>query len=96
MKGGSKVAKGASSVLRGVPRAGTAMTLTSEAIDCGTGTDTAGEAAVDAGASLGGAAAGAAVGSAICPGVGTVVGGAVGSMAGDFLATEAENFLTGE
>ncbi|MHA6802796.1 hypothetical protein [Salinifilum ghardaiensis] len=100
VEGGSKVAKGTRSVLRGLPYAGTAMTLTSEAIDYGTGTDTAGEAAMDAGASLGGAAvggaAGAAVGSAICPGLGTVIGGAAGSMLGDFLATTGEDALTGE
>lgn len=100
VKGGSKLADGARSVLRGVPYAGTAMTVGSEVTDYLTGTDTAGEAAMDAGASLSGAAvggaAGAAVGSAICPGIGTVVGGAVGSMAGDFLATEAEGLLTGE
>ncbi|MGJ7909170.1 hypothetical protein ACOQFL_22140 [Actinopolyspora sp. H202] len=100
VKSGSRIAKGTGSVLRGVPYVGTALTLGSEGIDVATGTDTAGEAAMDAGASLGGAAvggaAGAAIGSAIFPGVGTVVGGAVGSMAGDFLATSAENWLTGE
>src|SRR5699024_389944 len=60
VKGASTLAKGSRSVLRGVPYAGTAMTVTSEAIDYGTGTDTAGEAAVDAGASLAGSAVGGA------------------------------------
>ncbi|RCW43528.1 hypothetical protein DFQ14_1063 [Halopolyspora algeriensis] len=100
VKGGSKLADGASSVLRGVPYVGTIATVGSEVTDYATGTDSAGEAAMDAGASLSGAAvggaAGAAIGSAIFPGVGTVIGGAVGSMAGDFLATTAENVLTGE
>ncbi|SFE16333.1 hypothetical protein SAMN04487819_108277 [Actinopolyspora alba] len=100
VKGGSKLADGAGSVLRGVPYLGTAATIGSEVTDYATGTDTAGEAAMDAGASLSGAAvggaAGAALGSAIFPGVGTVVGGALGSMGGDFLATEAESLLTGE
>lgn len=100
VKGGSKLADGASSVLRGVPYVGTVATVISEGTDYATGTDSAGEAAMDAGASLSGAAvggaAGAALGSAICPGIGTVVGGALGSMAGDFLATEAESLLTGE
>ncbi|MBE9374811.1 hypothetical protein IQ251_10180 [Saccharopolyspora sp. HNM0983] len=100
VKGGSKIARGAGSVLRGLPYVGTVATVGSEASDYATGTDTAGEAAADAGASLtGGAvggAVGAAAGSAICPGVGTVVGGALGSMAGDFLATKAEDSLTGD
>ncbi len=100
VKGGSKVATGARSVLRGFPYAGTVATVGSEVADYATGTDTAGEAAMDAGASLGGAAVGGAVGtavgSAICPGLGTVIGGAAGSMLGDFLATTTENAVTGE
>ncbi len=99
VKGGSRLAKGASKALRGVPYAGAVLTIGSEVHDATTGEDAA-ESAMDAGASIAGGAAGsavgAAVGSAICPGVGTVIGGTISGMAGDKLATAAEDFFTGE